>query len=723
MELLQIFGGKVDEDLNSAVSFLRTFLRNILLTPKNRTAHCKNEQPQPDSTMGVTGDLLPRILKTAGCKVDLSTYKDGIIDSSEVGDRAKRQRTSSRRPLRIALDVGTIVARAAHGLGSMLVDERHLTNYGRSQLQEEANAADPSAIDPLQAISNDEQKRAYVNRCTSYVMTRIKALQDVSGGELLVVIDGATPPIKGGECLKRSQKRKQAAEERDEPLVADEAAGANTKRRVRAARRAGAGQNHGDILVEVILALRKERIPFMVAPYEADGQLAFLSEKKMVDLVVTEDSDLIAHGCESILYKTIEGLGKGVAEGILVQRESLGAMGMVPKGLTLQDFSDVMIAVMFVALGCDYCSSLKMIGSVAARDIVRIAFHGEKGTSDEERHRPALEKVFERLYRQTSEKNLTEEYKKEYEANFLEALLMFRHPMVYDPLQGKCVLMRNPPQGSDPELMDYEPYARLCNDVRRREQVLGTRHGPPTSTRIAEGWVCPRTKRPYENMEIPSEAREPLSLSASESDADEDAQPNTQEAVARDQSGTTSQDQDTQGPDTQDLDTQDMSLVDRNAPPQRKQSRTVVYSQTFVHRRIGLNINKSLMITGFNDPALVAGGSVMKIGDELVSINGTDIEEGKPSLEVKQFLQSLERPVTLTFSRQVVGDANEDDEVVDEDQGVATQDSQADNSLAQVTHQQSPLTGSSSSRLGSQPSQFSAGSQISPGVHSPNLLR
>lgn len=178
--------------------------------------------------MGVTADLLPRILKTAGRKIDLSAYKDGIIDSSsssQVADRTKRQRTSSRRPLRIALDVGTIVARAAHGLGSMLVDERHLTNYGRSQLQEEANAEDPSAVDPLQAISNDEQKRAYVTRCTNYVMTRIKTLQDVSGGELLVVLDGATPPIKDGECMKRSQKRKQAAEERDEPLVADESRG------------------------------------------------------------------------------------------------------------------------------------------------------------------------------------------------------------------------------------------------------------------------------------------------------------------------------------------------------------------------------------------------------------------------------------------------------------------------------------------------------------------
>ena len=261
----------------------------------------------------------------------------------------------------------------------------------------------------------------------------------------------------------------------------------------------------------------------------------------------------------------------------------------------------------------------------------------KRDTPDEERQRPALEKVFERLYRQTSEKNLTEEFKKEYEANFLEALLMFRHPMVYDPLQGKCVLMRNPPQGSDPELMDYEPYARLCNDVRRREQILGTCHGPTTSTRIAEGWVSPRTKRPYENMEIPSEAREPLSLSASESDADEDAQPNTQETVARDQTGTASQDQDTQGPDTQGLDTQDMSLVDRQASPQRKQTRTVVYSQTFHHKRIGLNIDNSLIITGFNDPSLVAVGSVMTIGDKLVRINGFDIEEDKPVLEVKEY--------------------------------------------------------------------------------------
>ena len=471
--------------------------------------------------MGVAGDLLPRILRTSGRQVDLAMYKNGIIDSRK--DKNKRQRTSSRRPIRIAIDVGTVMARAAHGHGSMLLDERHLTNYGRSLLQEEANFP-PDVEDPRQAMTSDENRREYVDKCAGYVMKRIHTLRDVSGAELLVVFDGATPPIKDEECNKRSEKRKEAAKERDEPLVADEAAGANTKRRVRAARRAGAGKNHGDILVEVMQALRKARIPFMVAPYEADGQLAYLSKAGLVDLVVTEDSDLIAHGCDSIVYKTTEGLGKGVAEGILVQRGDLGAVGLVQKSLSLVDFSDVMLAVMFVALGCDYCSSLRQIGSVAARDIVRTAFHGEKGLPDEEREKPVLQKVFEGLYRQTSEKNLTDEFKKEYEQSFLEALIMYRHPMIYDPFMGKCVLLRNPPFCSDPELMEYEPYARLCTDKRRREQLLGTCHGPTISTRIAEGWISPRTKRPYENMEIPTTAREALlSLSASDdTDREED---------------------------------------------------------------------------------------------------------------------------------------------------------------------------------------------------------
>ena len=38
----------------------------------------------------------------------------------------------------------------------------------------------------------------------------------------------------------------------------------------------------------------------IVAPYEADAQLAFLEKASIVDLVITEDSDLLAFGCKRV---------------------------------------------------------------------------------------------------------------------------------------------------------------------------------------------------------------------------------------------------------------------------------------------------------------------------------------------------------------------------------------------------------------------------------------
>lgn len=48
-------------------------------------------------------------------------------------------------------------------------------------------------------------------------------------------------------------------------------------------------------------------IEYLVAPYEADSQLAFLASipacRGGVSAVITEDSDLVAYGCSRILFK------------------------------------------------------------------------------------------------------------------------------------------------------------------------------------------------------------------------------------------------------------------------------------------------------------------------------------------------------------------------------------------------------------------------------------
>ena len=43
-------------------------------------------------------------------------------------------------------------------------------------------------------------------------------------------------------------------------------------------------------------------IEYVIAPMEADAQLAFLESKGLIQGVITEDSDLLAFGCKEVLY-------------------------------------------------------------------------------------------------------------------------------------------------------------------------------------------------------------------------------------------------------------------------------------------------------------------------------------------------------------------------------------------------------------------------------------
>lgn len=55
-----------------------------------------------------------------------------------------------------------------------------------------------------------------------------------------------------------------------------------------------------DMIRKLVAVLKRMEIEFYVAPYEADAQLAFLSRTKFVDVVVSEDSDLIPYGCKTV---------------------------------------------------------------------------------------------------------------------------------------------------------------------------------------------------------------------------------------------------------------------------------------------------------------------------------------------------------------------------------------------------------------------------------------
>lgn len=53
----------------------------------------------------------------------------------------------------------------------------------------------------------------------------------------------------------------------------------------------------------VIDYLIHRKVEYIVAPYEADSQLAYLYHQKKIDFIVSEDSDMIAYDCFRLIKK------------------------------------------------------------------------------------------------------------------------------------------------------------------------------------------------------------------------------------------------------------------------------------------------------------------------------------------------------------------------------------------------------------------------------------
>ena len=117
----------------------------------------------------------------------------------------------------------------------------------------------------------------------------------------VIVFDGDRLPAKGGEEKERRDRRGEKMAKGHAKLKLGDKEGA-----------AFFFQQGIDVTPamahELIAALKREGFEFIVAPYEADAQIAALAQlgggdKRGVDVVFTEDSDLVAYGCPTVLFK------------------------------------------------------------------------------------------------------------------------------------------------------------------------------------------------------------------------------------------------------------------------------------------------------------------------------------------------------------------------------------------------------------------------------------
>ena len=110
----------------------------------------------------------------------------------------------------------------------------------------------------------------------------------------LFVFDGAVLPMKSGD--ERRELRSKALEEGLELLRSGHESEATSKL-------AKAAKVQPWMAMRLIDELRHRGLPFVVAPYEADPQLAFLVREGHCAAAISEDSDLLPYGCPLTMYK------------------------------------------------------------------------------------------------------------------------------------------------------------------------------------------------------------------------------------------------------------------------------------------------------------------------------------------------------------------------------------------------------------------------------------
>lgn len=111
-----------------------------------------------------------------------------------------------------------------------------------------------------------------------------------------------------------------------------------------------------------IQELKRRKIEYFVAPYEADAQLAYLTKINYVDFVITEDSDLLALGCNRCLFKLDPETGNGVE----INLDDLQKC----KEYDFTLFNHDKFLLFCILSGCDYFK-LKGVGWKTAYQVVK----------------------------------------------------------------------------------------------------------------------------------------------------------------------------------------------------------------------------------------------------------------------------------------------------------------------------------------------------------------
>ncbi|GAO48195.1 PIN domain-like protein [Saitoella complicata NRRL Y-17804] len=289
----------------------------------------------------------------------------------------------------------------------------------------------------------------HTTKYVDYAMHQVKMLQH-HGVIPYIVFDGGYLPSKAKTEKERHAKRQESRRAGMELL-------AQGKKRQAMDMFKKCVDITPEMAYQFILALRKENVDYVVAPYEADAQLAYLEKIGLISAIITEDSDLLVFGCKCVLLKMDQ-----YGECIEIRRERFSAVTEVSLvGWTDQDFRH-----MAILSGCDYLASIPGMGLKTAHRLLR--------------KYKTVERVL-RAVRMEAGFKVPENY----DTQFKIADKTFLHQWVYCPLAQRLVMWNEPDSPLTEETIAF----------------IGRELDPETARAVSSGALNPNSLEPITLME------------------------------------------------------------------------------------------------------------------------------------------------------------------------------------------------------------------------------
>nr|XP_055028599.1 exonuclease 1 [Misgurnus anguillicaudatus]XP_055028600.1 exonuclease 1 [Misgurnus anguillicaudatus] len=290
------------------------------------------------------------------------------------------------------------------------------------------------AFSCAEKLAKGEPTDQYVSYCMKFVEMLLSF-----GVKPILVFDGRNLPSKK-EVEKTRRERRQANLQKGKQLLRE---GKLSEARDCFTRCVNITPSMAH---DVIKAARTRGVDCVVAPYEADAQLAFLNKSGIAQAVITEDSDLLAFGCKKVILKMDkQGNGLEIDQCHLGRCKSLGNI-----------FTEEKFRYMCILSGCDYLPSLYGIGLGKACKLLRIA------------NNPDILKVIKKMGQYLK---MDISVPDEYIEGFTKANNTFLYQLVFDPLRRKVVPLNPYPDHVDPASLSYA--GTNVGDEKGLEMALG----------------------------------------------------------------------------------------------------------------------------------------------------------------------------------------------------------------------------------------------------------